>query len=136
MPTDFLLFKETFIAAPFLLKASAIFGILIFVAITYVFYRKEKKQSIVQLLPNAVISLTIMGFFISANLTNNFSEFCKSNKKAWLCINNTVLPNTSGDWVGDHLTIKTTGFMTFFMSKSLDSLNTKIFKTEDIAEEK
>lgn len=136
VPTDFLLFKETFIAAPFLLKASAIFGILIFIGIVFFLYRKEKKESFKILIPNTLISMSILGFFVSANFTNNFSEYCKNSSKAWLCINNTVLPNTSGDWVGDHITIKNTGFMTFFVSKSLDSVNTKIFKTENIPEEK
>ena len=136
VPSDFLLFKESFIVAPFVLKASAIISLLIFILIAYVLYRKEQTESIKSIIPNMLISLSILGFLVSANFTNNFSEYCKGHAKAWVCTYNSALPNTSGDWVGDHLTIKNTGFMTFFVSKSLDSVNSKIFKTENIPQEK
>lgn len=133
VPSDVLLFKETLIAAPWSLKISVFAAVVAFLAMTVFLYRKENKEALKSLIPNGLITVSILGFFVSANFTNNFSEFCQ-NKKQGLCAYTTALPNTSGDWVGDHLTIKNTGFMTFFVSKSLDSVNTKIFKTEDIAQ--
>lgn len=136
VPTDFLLFKETIISAPWSLKISVFLGLAVFLALAVFFYRKERKEPLTALLPNSIISLSIMVFFVSANFTNNFSDYCREHSTGFVCKNNAILPNTSGDWVGDHITIKNTGFMTFFMSKSLDSVNTKIFKTENIPQEK
>lgn len=136
VPSDFLLIKETFVATPLLLKAAVCMALLAFVLIGFYLYRKEHKEPAQRMIPNSVISVAILAFFVTANFSNNFEKHCKSNAQAWLCKHNDVLPNTSGDWVGDHLTIKKLGFVTFFVSKSLDSANTKIFKTENVAEDK
>ena len=99
-------------------------------------YKKERIEPLKWLIPNALFSVALISFFVTANFSNNFSEFCADNKKQLICPYVHALPNTSGDWVGDHLTIKNMGYMSFFVSKSLDSVNTQIFKTEDIAEQR
>ena len=136
VPSDFLLIKETLTATPLLLKIGVFIAIGLFIGLMYFLYKKEKSEPIKRLIPNSLITLSILGFFVTANFSNNFSNYCSSHVSNWICKNNALLPNTSGDWVGDHLTIKKLGFVTFFVSKSLDSANTKIFKTENIPEEK
>lgn len=136
VPSDFLLLPETLTAAPLFLKASVLIGLVLFLALAVLLYRKEKIESLTLLIPNSLISLSLLSFFISANFSNNFSEYCTAHKEQLICPYAHALPNTSGDWVGDHLTIKNMGYMSFFVSKSLDSVNTQIFKTEDIAEQR
>ncbi|WP_146196660.1 LTA synthase family protein, partial [Acinetobacter stercoris] len=135
-PSDFLLIKETFIAAPFLLKSVVLIGITVFVIFTIYLYRKENSETRWLMIPNAILSVAILSFFISANFTNNFGQYCDSNKTALVCQYRTSLPNTRGDWVGDHLSIKHLGYTTFFFSKSVDSLNNKVFKSQNIPEDK
>lgn len=134
VPSDFLLLPETLTAAPFLLKVCVFIGLGVFFVLAVLLYRKEKIEPLKLLIPNSLISLGLLSFFVSANFSNNFSEYCTANRQQLICPYAHALPNTSGDWVGDHLTIKNMGYMSFFVSKSLDSVNTKIFKTEDIAE--
>lgn len=136
VPSDFLLLPETLTAAPLLLKLSVFIGLGLFLALAVILYRKEKIEHWKLLIPNSLISLGLLSFFISANFSNNFSEYCTANRQQLICPYAHALPNTSGDWVGDHLTIKNMGYMSFFVSKSLDSVNTQIFKTEDIAEQR
>ncbi|OTG85191.1 LTA synthase family protein [Acinetobacter sp. ANC 4648] len=136
VPNDFLLVKETFIASPFFLKITVFTGITLFLALFIFLYKKERFGKNKLLLVNAVFSVSILSFFVTANFTNNFSQACSPAKKSSLCQYTAFLPNTRGDWVGDHLTIKNLGFTTFFFSKSVDSINTKIFQTENIPEDK
>ncbi len=134
VPNDFLLFKETFIASPIFLKIAVFGAIAVFVTLFVFLYRKEKLGTKPLLLTNSILSFAILGFFITANFKDNFRENCPAPKKGTLCEYSLYLPNTRGDWVGDHLTIKHLGFSAFFFSKSVDSLNNKIFQTQVIPE--
>ncbi|OTG63821.1 LTA synthase family protein [Acinetobacter silvestris] len=136
VPNDFLLVKETFIASPLLLKFTVFTGITLFLALFIFLYKKENFGKNKLLLVNGIFSVSILSFFVTANFTNNFNQACSSASKSSLCQYTAFLPNTRGDWVGDHLTIKNLGFTTFFFSKSVDSINTKIFQTENIPEDK
>jgi len=136
VPSDFLLFKETFIASPILLKVAVFVGITIFIALFAFIYRKEKIGTNSLFFTNSILAITILGFFITANFKNNFNVACSNAKKDSICQYAQYLPNTRGEWVGDHLTIKYLGFSAFFFSKSVDGLNNKIFKTEIIPESK
>ena len=136
VPSDFLLFKETFIASPLILKFAVFGGIAVFIALFVFLYKKEKLGSKPTFWVNTVLSVAILGFFVAANFKNNFSANCPVRIKGTLCEYAMYLPATRGDWVGDHLTIKYLGFSTFFFSKSVDGLNTKIFQTENIPEDK
>lgn len=132
VPSDFLLVKETFIAAPIMLKIAVLGGIAIFAAIFFYLYRYEKFGRKAYLWSNAVLAISLLGFFISANFTNNFRTSCAKASQQSMCAYAKYLPTTRSDWVGDHLTIRYLGFSTFFFSKSVDSLNTKIFQTENV----
>ncbi|RZG75973.1 sulfatase [Acinetobacter wuhouensis] len=134
VPNDFLLFKETFIASPIFLKIAVFGAIAVFVALFVFLYRKEKLGTKPLLLTNSILSFAILGFFITANFKDNFRENCPAPKKGTLCEYSLYLPNTRGDWVGDHLTIKHLGFSAFFFSKTVDGLNNKIFQTQVIPE--
>ena len=134
VPNDFLLFKETFIASPMMLKIAVFGGIAVFIALFMFLYKKEKLGSKPLLLTNSILSFAILGFFITANFKNNFNENCPTRIKGTLCEYAMYLPNTRGDWVGDHLTIKYVGFSAFFFSKTVDGLNNKIFQTQVIPE--
>ena len=136
VPNDFLLVKETLIASPIFLKIIVFSSIAIFVALFIFLYKKENFEKNRLLLVNALFSMAILGFFVTANFSNNFSAACAAAGKSSLCQYARALPNTRGDWVGDHLTIKNLGFTTFFFSKSVDSINTKIFQTENVPEDK
>lgn len=136
VPSDFLLFKETFIASPVFLKIAIFTGITLFLALFTFCYKKEKFGSKPAFWVNTILSISILGFFVTANFKNNFSANCKNAVKGSLCAYTPYLPATRGDWIGDHLTIKYLGFSTFFFSKSVDNLNTKLFQTENIAQEK
>ena len=136
VPSDFLLFKETLIASPIVLKIAVFGGIFVFLAIFIFLYKKEKYGTKLALGINASLAFAILGFFVTANFKNNFSADCQVAPKGSLCSYARYLPATRGDWIGDHLTIKYLGFSTFFFSKSVDGLNTKIFRTENIPEEK
>jgi len=135
VPSDFLLFQETFIASPIFLKIAVFASIAIFIALFVFIYKKEKFGTKSLLLTNALLTVSILGFFITANFTNNFGASCANAKKGSICQYTQYLPNTRSDWIGDHLTIKYLGFSTFFFSKSVDSLNNKIFQTEVIPEQ-
>ena len=134
VPNDFLLFKETFIASPIFLKIAVFGAIAVFIALFVFLYRKEKLGTKPLLLTNCVLSFAILGFFITANFKNNFRDSCANPIKGTLCEYSLYLPNTRGDWIGDHLTIKSLGFSTFFFSKTVDGLNNKIFQTQVIPE--
>lgn len=136
VPSDFLLFKETFIASPIFLKIAIFASIAIFIALFVFIYKKEKLGAKPLLLTNSILSVAILGFFVTANFSNNFNETCANAQKGSMCQYAQYLPNTRGDWIGDHLTIKYLGFSTFFFSKSVDGLNNRIFQTEVIPEEK
>lgn len=133
VPSDFLLIKETFIVAPWLLKLSVLTGVALCIALMVFLYRKERLEKKRLFFSNAILSLLGLGFFISANFSNNFSHYCNQNNQSWLCKYQQAFPNTKGDWIGDHLTIQKIGFIPFFFSKSMDSLNTQLF-TENIPE--
>ena len=133
VPSDFLLIKETFIVAPWLLKLSVLTGVALCIALMVFLYRKEHREKKRLFFSNAILSLLGLGFFISANFSNNFSHYCNQNNQSWLCKYQQAFPNTKGDWIGDHLTIQKIGFIPFFFSKSMDSLNTQLF-TENIPE--
>lgn len=133
VPSDFLLIKETFIVAPWLLKFSVFTGVALCIALMVFLYRKERLEKKRLFFSNAFLSLLGLGFLISANFSNNFNQLCKQNQLSWLCEYRQDFPNTRGDWVGDHLTIQKIGFIPFFFSKSVDSLNTQLF-TENIPE--
>ena len=135
-PSDFLLVKETFISAPMLLKSLVLISVFVFLSFLIWGYRKEKAEFKMLLLPNFVLATGILGFFISANFTNNFGQFCDTKKNALICQYRNALPNTNGDWVGDHLNIKQLGYTAFFFSKSMDGINNKVFNTENIPEDK
>lgn len=134
MPNDFLLFKGNLIASPIFLKIAVFGAIAVFVALFVFLYRKEKLGTKPLLLTNSILSFAILGFFITANFKDNFRENCPAPKKGTLCEYSLYLPNTRGDWVGDHLTIKHLGFSAFFFSKTVDGLNNKIFQTQVIPE--
>lgn len=136
VPSDFLLLKETFIASPITLKATVFSAVILFIALFAFLYKKETKGQYTLLMVNGVLSFAILTFFVMANFKNNFSEYCSSTHKISLCQYAGYLPNTRGDWIGDHLTIRNLGFTAFFFSKSVDSLNTKIFQTANIPENK
>lgn len=133
VPSDFLLIKETFIVAPWLLKFSVLTGVTLCIALMVFLYRKERLEKKRLFFSNAILSLLGLGFFISANFSNNFGLLCKENPQNWICAYRQSFPNTKGDWIGDHLTIQKIGFIPFFFSKSVDSLNTQLF-TENIPE--
>ncbi|MFW1815197.1 LTA synthase family protein [Acinetobacter guillouiae] len=136
VPSDFLLFKETFVASPIMLKIAVFAAIVVFIGLFVFLYKKEKLGTKPLLLTNSILSFAILGFFITANFKNNFSEACANAAKNSICQYAKYLPNTRGDWIGDHLTIKYLGFSTFFFSKTVDGLNNKIFQTQVIPEEK
>lgn len=132
VPSDFFLVKETLTAAPLPLKIATFTAIAVFLGFFIWLYRKEKSEKKRLILVNAILSVSIISFFITANFKNNFSGYCGTAQQSQLCKYTGYLPNTRGDWVGDHLTIKSLGFSTFFFSKSVDNLNNKIFQTEVI----
>lgn len=132
VPSDFFLVKETLTAAPLPLKIATFTAIALFLGFFIWLYRKEKSEQKRLILVNAILSVSIISFFITANFKNNFSGYCGTAQQSQLCKYTGYLPNTRGDWVGDHLTIKSLGFSTFFFSKSVDNLNNKIFQTEVI----
>ena len=132
VPSDFFLVKETLTAAPLPLKIAVFTAIALFLGLFIWLYRKEKFEQKRLILVNAILSISIISFFITANFKNNFSAYCGAVQQSQLCKYTGYLPNTRGDWVGDHLTIKSLGFSTFFFSKSVDNLNNKIFQTEVI----
>ena len=132
VPSDFFLVKETLTAAPLPLKIATFTAIAVFLGFFIWLYRKEKSEQKRLILVNAILSVSIISFFITANFKNNFSGYCGTAQQSQLCKYTGYLPNTRGDWVGDHLTIKSLGFSTFFFSKSVDNLNNKIFQTEVI----
>ena len=132
LPSDFFLVKETLTAAPLPLKIVTFTAIALFLGFFIWLYRKEKSEQKRLILVNAILSVSIISFFITANFKNNFSGYCGTAQQSQLCKYTGYLPNTRGDWVGDHLTIKSLGFSTFFFSKSVDNLNNKIFQTEVI----
>lgn len=134
VPSDFLLIKETFVVAPGLLKFSVLSGVAVCIALMVFLYRKEQFEKKRLFLSNALLSLCSLGVLISANFSNNFSQLCQQNQLGWLCEYRQAFPNTKGDWIGDHLTIQKIGFIPFFFSKSMDSLNTRLFNTENIPE--
>ncbi len=134
-PSDFLLIKETFISAPFLLKSVVLVSVVAFIALIIFAYRKEGSERKLLMLPNLALCLAVLGFFISANFTNNFGKYCDSNKSAMICQYRNSLPNTNGDWIGDHLNIQQLGYTAFFFSKSVDGLNNKVFNTQKIPED-
>ena len=132
VPSDFFLVKETLTATPLPLKIATFTAIAVFLGFFIWLYRKEKSEQKRLILVNAILSVSIISFFITANFKNNFSGYCDTAQQSQLCKYTGYLPNTRGDWVGDHLTIKSLGFSTFFFSKSVDNLNNKIFQTEVI----
>lgn len=132
VPSDFFLVKETLTAAPLPLKIATFTAIAVFLGFFIWLYRKEKSEQKRLIWVNAILSVSIISFFITANFKNNFSGYCGTAQQSQLCKYTGYLPNTRGDWVGDHLTIKSLGFSTFFFSKSVDNLNNKIFQTEVI----
>lgn len=132
VPSDFFLVKETLTAAPLSLKIIVFIAIATFIGLFVWLYRKEKSEQKKLLWGNAVLSISILSFFITANFKNNFSSSCNTPQRSQLCQYAGSLPNTRSDWVGDHLTIKNLGFSTFFFSKSVDNLNTKVFQSEVI----
>ena len=134
VPSDFLLIKETFVVAPWLLKFSVLTGVALCIALMIFLYQKERLEKKRLFFSNALSALLGLGFFISANFSNNFSQFCHDNNQSWLCKYQQAFPNTRGDWIGDHLTIQKIGFIPFFFSKSMDSLNTQLFNTQNIPE--
>ena len=134
LPSDFLLAKETLIASPFLLKITFFTGLLLFIALMFWLYRKEQTEKNTLLWANAVLSISILGFFITANFSNNFSQVCSGEQKPSLCKYRMYLPNTRGDWVGDHMNIKQLGFSAFFFSKTVDDIKAKVSNTATIPE--
>lgn len=132
LPSDIFLLKETWIASPLLLKFGVVASLLIFLAAFIWFYRKQANEPMRLFYGNTVLALGILSFFVTANFKDNFTHYCRSTADSILCPYTAYLPNTRGDWVGDHLTIRNLGYSAFFFSKSVDSLNTKIFKTENI----
>ncbi|MCP5645441.1 hypothetical protein NL299_27865, partial [Klebsiella pneumoniae] len=62
IPSDFLLFKETLIAAPILLKFVFFAGLLVCIALMVWLYKKERAEKNTLLWANAVLSLSILGF--------------------------------------------------------------------------
>lgn len=136
VPSDFLLFQETLKATPLLLLLGVIIALGLFVGAFVWLYKKEKSERRSLILGNALLSLSILGFFITANFKDNFNESCATKPRPGICRYHVYLPNTRSDWVGDHLTIKSLGFSTFFFSKSVDNLNNKIFQSQDIPKQK
>ncbi|WP_111861270.1 LTA synthase family protein [Acinetobacter sp. CFCC 10889] len=136
IPSDFLLLKETLIAAPMLLKFVFFAGLLVCIALMVWLYKKERAEKNTLLWANAVLSLSILGFFVTANFQNNFSQTCSGDNKPSLCKYNIYLPNTRSDWVGDHMNIRQLGFSAFFFSKTVDGIKAKVSNTANIPETK
>lgn len=136
IPSDFLLLKETLIASPMLLKLAFFAGLIICIALMWWLYKKERSEKNTLLWVNAVLSLSILGFFVTANFQNNFSEICSGENKPSLCKYNIYLPNTHSDWVGDHMNIRQLGFSAFFFSKTVDGIKAKVSNTANIPETK
>ncbi|NHB56952.1 sulfatase-like hydrolase/transferase [Acinetobacter sp. 194] len=135
VPSDFLLVKETLIAAPWFLKTAALVGLALFLVFAIFIYRKEAKEPNSLIVSNALITITFFGFFVAANFSNNFQKYCSGASKSGTCTLTQALPNTRGDWIGDSLIIRNSGITTFFVSKSLDSINQKVFQTQVIPED-
>ncbi|AWL30350.1 sulfatase-like hydrolase/transferase [Acinetobacter defluvii] len=136
IPSDFLLAKETLIAAPMLLKLAFFAGLIICIALMWGLYKKERAENNTLLWLNAMLSFSILGFFVTANFQNNFSEICSDENKPSLCKYNIYLPNTHSDWVGDHMNIRQLGFSAFFFSKTVDGIKAKVSNTAHIPEAK
>ncbi|WP_353172783.1 LTA synthase family protein [Acinetobacter rudis] len=132
VPSDFLLVSETLKASPLSLKIFVFISLALFFALFIWLYKKEKREKGHIFMTNGVLAVFIIGFFITANFQNNFATQCAKNPGNILCKYTRYLPQTRGDWVGDHLTIRTLGMSTFFFSKSIDNLNDKLFSTEKI----
>jgi len=135
VPSDFLLVSETLKASPLSLKLFVFISLALFVALFIWLYKKEKREKGHIFITNGILAIFIIGFFITANFQNNFATQCAKNPTNYLCQYTRYLPQTRGDWVGDHLTIRTLGMSTFFFSKSIDNLNDKLFSTEKIPKE-
>ena len=136
IPSDFLLAKETLIASPLLLKITFFIGLLIFTVLMVWLYKKERAEKNTLLWANAVLSLSILGFFVTANFQNNFSTTCSGENKPSLCKYRIYLPDTRGDWVGDHMNIRQLGFSAFFFSKTVDGIKANVTNSANIPEAK
>lgn len=135
IPSDFLLLPETFVAAPWSLKICALFSLSVFIIITVWFYKKERRENTSLWMINSALCISFFSFMIVANFTNNFKTYCSDHQQSLLCTFNQAFPNTRNDWVGEHLTIRSIGITTFFMSRSLDSIHHKVYKSEVIPKE-
>ena len=121
-PTDFLLFKETLISAPILLLISTAISIFSFGCIIYFISKKEVITKSKSIYFNLAIPLVVLSLFIFMNSQENFSAYCeKLETSSKSCILASAIPKTRNNWIGDHEAIKTYGFLTFFLSKSLDN---------------
>ena len=136
VPSDFLLLPETFIAAPWSLKLSAVTGLILFIILTVWLYKKERRGHRSLWWVNGTLCISFFAFMVTANFSNNFKSHCAEHQNSLLCTYNQAFPNTRSDWVGDHLTIRSIGITTFFMSKSLDTIHHKVFKSENISEDR
>lgn len=136
VPSDFLLLPETFIAAPWSLKFFAVVGVILFVTLAGWIYKKERYGKKSLWLINSTLCISFFSFMVAANFSHNFKKYCAEEKQSLLCTYSQALPNTRSDWVGDHLTIRSMGITTFFVSRSLDSLHHTVSKSEDIPKEK
>ncbi|OTG63820.1 LTA synthase family protein [Acinetobacter silvestris] len=120
IPSDFFLFKETLIASPLLLKAGIIILLLLLCSIIYFFYKKEKPSHISLHLLYIFIPLLIISSYILINRQQYFYSYCQININIG-CKLVAVLPRTQDNWLGDHEIIIQNGFVTFFVSKSIDT---------------
>ncbi|AOA56980.1 LTA synthase family protein [Acinetobacter larvae] len=136
VPTDFFLLRETWIATPLPLKFGVLAIFALFIALFVYLYRKEKAEPSRHLILNVVSASLILGFFVAANFKNNFQAVCTKTDASTLCRYTTYLPNTRGEWAGDHLNIKNLGFSAFFFSKSIDQLKNKIYHGQPVSKEK
>lgn len=135
-PSDILLFKETFIASPALLKFGILGAVAGFTVLMIYLYRKEQREKGQVWIANSIVASLVLGFFVVANFNNNFADLCKQTPDQTVCQYRSELPNTRSDWVGDHLLIKKMGFTPFFFSKSVDGLNNKILHSANIPQER
>ena len=85
VPSDFFLVKETLTAAPLPLKIATFTAIAVFLGFFIWLYRKEKSEQKRLILVNAILSVSIISFFITANFKNNFSGYCGTAQQSQLC---------------------------------------------------
>ena len=137
-PNDFLLFQETLVAAPLTLSIGVFISIIFLSCILYLAYKKEPRYKNNFPYLNIIIPLIILSLFIFMSSKENYYHYCNKLEKVTLsCKLVSAAPRTRNNWIGDHQMIISYGFISFFISKIVDThyehtTAQKIFK-EDIS---